>query len=149
LQAETIRRVHRWLRKLRVPRRDRSDLGQDVLLAAFTSLGSYDPARGSAARWLNAITVHAAAHYHAKVSHRHETITDPGELCNAGGSLTAVELILAEELLLAEETRNVLTSVILELPVELRSLLIQHDLHEVPMSEVAEASRLPLSTAYK
>jgi RNA polymerase sigma-70 factor, ECF subfamily len=142
-QAETIRRVHRWLGKLRVPERDRHDLSQEVFLAAWTSFGRHDPARGSVARWLNGIAVNLAAHYHAKASHRREVITDPEELREAGGSATALDHLLAEE------RRNVLRALVLELPFELRSVLVQRDLFEIPMKEIAETRAIPLSTTYK
>lgn len=142
-QAETIRRVHRWLGQLRVPERDRHDLSQEVFLAAFTSFGRHDPARGSAARWLNGIAVNLAAHYHAKASHRCEVITDPAELRKAGGSATALERLVAKE------RRNVLRSLVLGLPFELRSVLVQRDLYEIPMKEIAETRAIPLSTVYK
>ncbi|WP_438009074.1 RNA polymerase sigma factor [Sorangium sp. So ce321] len=142
-QAEMIRRVHRWLGKLRVPERDRHDLSQEVFLAAFSSFGRHDPAHGSVARWLNGITVNLASHYHAKASRRNEAITDPAELCKAGGGATAVELLLAAE------RRRLLRSLVLELPLELRSVLFQHDLYEISMRDIAEMREIPLSTVYK
>ncbi|WP_437578867.1 RNA polymerase sigma factor [Sorangium sp. So ce887] len=142
-QAETIRRVHRWLGKLRVPERDRSDLSQDVFLAAVMSFGNYDPSRGSVARWLNGLAVNLASHYHAKASRRNEAITDPAELCKAGGGATAIELLLAAE------RRRLLRSVVLELPFEPRSVLFQHDLYEISMRDIAATRGIPVSTVYK
>lgn len=142
-QAETIRRVHRWLGKLRVPERDRSDLSQDVFLAAVMSFGNYDPSRGSVVRWLNGLAVNLASHYHAKASRRNEVITDPAELCKAGGSATAIELLLAAE------RRRLLRSLVLELPFELRSVLVQHDLYEISMRDIAGMREIPVSTIYK
>ncbi|MGK3962082.1 hypothetical protein WMF38_54385 [Sorangium sp. So ce118] len=42
-----------------------------------------------------------------------------------------------------------LNDIVLELPIELRSLLTQHDLEGVPTSEVAALWSLPISTAYR
>ncbi|KYF67596.1 hypothetical protein BE11_39400 [Sorangium cellulosum] len=142
-QEETARRVSRWLAKLRVPRRDRSDLSQDVLLLALTRFGSYDPSRGEVARWLNGIAVNLASHYHAKASQRREVITDPVALCEAGDSATPLELLLAAE------RRRLLRSLVLELPFQLRLVLFQHDLHEISMRDIAETRAIPLSTVYK
>ncbi|WP_437903922.1 sigma-70 family RNA polymerase sigma factor [Sorangium sp. So ce327] len=142
-QAETIRRVRRWLARLRVPERDRHDLSQDVFLAAVMSFGSYDPSRGPIARWLNGLAVNLAARYHAKAPRRNEVIMDPMELSEGGGSATAIELLLAAE------RRRLMRSLLRELPFELRSVLVQRDLHEIPMRDIAEARAMPLSTAYK
>ncbi|WP_437735804.1 RNA polymerase sigma factor [Sorangium sp. So ce1335] len=142
-QAETARRVSRWLAKLRVPERDRHDLSQDVLLSALTRFGSYDPSRGPVARWLNGIAVNLAARYHAKASRRREVITDPAALCEAGDGATALELLLAAE------RRRLLRSLVLGLPFELRSVLVQHDLHEISMRDIAETRATPLSTVYR
>lgn len=142
-QAETSRRVCRWLAKLRVPERDRHDLSQDVLLLALTRFGSYDPSRGEVARWLNGITVNLASHYHAKASQRREVITDPVVLCEAGDSETPIELLLAAG------RRRLLRSLVLELPYEHRSVLFQHDLHEISMRDIAAMRAIPLSTVYK
>ncbi|WP_437751402.1 RNA polymerase sigma factor [Sorangium sp. So ce1389] len=139
----TIRLVHGWLRKLRVPERDRPDLAQSVFLAAVESFPSYDPSRGSTGRWLNGITMHVAGHYADKASHQREVLTEPGELRATDDSPSAMELLLAEE------RRSLLSDIVLELPIELRSLLVQHDLDGVPMSEVAALWSLPVSTAYK
>ncbi|WP_438044959.1 RNA polymerase sigma factor [Sorangium sp. So ce128] len=142
-QAETIRRVRRWLARLRVPERDRHDLSQDVFLAAVMSFGNYDPSRGPIARWLNGLAVNLAARYHAKASRRNEVITDPVELSEAGESAAALELLLAAE------RRRLMRSLLRELPFELVSVLVQRDLHEIPMRDIAETREMPLSTAYK
>ncbi|WP_438018887.1 RNA polymerase sigma factor [Sorangium sp. So ce315] len=142
-QAETARRVCRWLAKLRVPERDRHDLSQDVLLLALMRFGSYDPSRGSVVRWLNGIAVNLASRYHAKASRRREVITDPAGLCEAGDSATPLELLLAAE------RRRLLRSLVLELPFELRSVLFQHEVHEVSMRDIAEERAMPLSTVYR
>ena len=142
-QEETVRRVHRWLGKLGVPERDRSDLSQDVFLAAVISFGSYDPSRGSVSRWLNGIAVNLASHYHEKASQRYAVITDPAELCKAGGSATVIDFLLEAE------RRRLLRSLIVGLPFELRSVLVQHDVYEIPMRDIAATRAIPLSTVYK
>ncbi|KYF81986.1 hypothetical protein BE17_02650, partial [Sorangium cellulosum] len=142
-QEATIRLVHRWLRKLRVPVRDRPDLAQSVFLAAVESFPGYDPSRGSPGRWLNGITMHVAGHHAGRASHRREVLTEPGDLQATDDSPSATELLLEEE------RRSLLSSIVLELPIELRSLMIQHDLHGIPMSEIAALWSLPVSTAYK
>ncbi|WP_437922932.1 sigma-70 family RNA polymerase sigma factor [Sorangium sp. So ce291] len=142
-QEATIRLVHGWLRKLRVPERDRPDLAQSVFLAAVESFPSYDPSRGSPGRWLNGITMHVAGHHADKASHRREVLTEPGDLQATDDRPSATELLLEEE------RRSLLSNTVLELPIDLRSLLIQHDLDGVPMSEVAALWSLPVSTAYR
>ncbi|XXX80271.1 sigma-70 family RNA polymerase sigma factor [Sorangium sp. So ce134] len=139
----TRRRVDRWLRRLRVPAHDRRDLIQTVLLTAVERFPSYDPSRGPLDRWMNGIAVHVAGRHARKASRRREVLTDPEDLCAVDPSPSAAALLLAEE------RHMLLRALVLELPVELRSVLVQHDVHEMAMKDVAEMQGIPLSTAYK
>ncbi|WP_437760074.1 RNA polymerase sigma factor [Sorangium sp. So ce1389] len=140
---ETMKRVERWLRRLRVPARERRDLIQTVLLAAVESFPSYDPSRGSPVRWLNGIAVNVAGHHAGKAYRWREVLMDPEDLG------VADERPSAAALLLAEERYALMRALVLELPVELRSVLVLHDVDEVEMKVVAERQGIPLSTAYK
>ncbi|MGK4002181.1 sigma-70 family RNA polymerase sigma factor [Sorangium sp. So ce1036] len=138
----TLVLVRRWLRLLGVPRRDRRDVSQDVMLAAHLSFSKYDPERGSPERWLNRIAVHVASHYGERSRRRVEVpLPDDFEV--------AIEQPSAEEQIGSESDRLFALSLLRELDDELRAILVAHDIEGVPMAEFASQCGIPLSTAYK
>lgn len=139
---ETIVLVRRWLRLLGVPRRDRKDLSQDVMLAAHESFPKYDPERGAPERWLNRIAVHIASHYGER-SRRRVEVPLPDDFDDVYDQPSA------EELLGSEGERLFALSLLRELDDEYRVILVAHDIEGVSMAEIASQYRIPLSTAYK
>jgi len=142
-RRKTYASVWDWLDRLGVPLHDRSDVAQEVFLAAHQSFHTYDPLRSRPERWLNKITVHIAAHYRDRALHRREELTaeDPSDVADEQPS--------ADEQLSTEEERRELLELLDSVPPELRSVLIAHDIDDVPMTEIAAQRRIPVSTAYK
>ncbi len=139
---KTIVLVRRWLRLLGVPRRDRRDVAQNVMLAAHESFANYDPARGPPDRWLNRIAVHTASHYAERARRRQEEpLPDDFD--------AVLEEPSAEEQIISERDRLLALSVLRELDGELSAVLVAHDIEGVPMADFASQSGIPLSTAYK
>ncbi|WP_437960373.1 sigma-70 family RNA polymerase sigma factor [Sorangium sp. So ce119] len=136
-----VRAVRRWLGRLGVPLCHRGDVAGQVWLNAWESWPRFDPRRGRPERWLNAITVHVASHYHESAQHRREELVDLIEVLDPAPDAAAVM-----------ECDNIRTSTIdavNELDSELRFVLVAHDLNGVPMAKIAEDAGLPLSTLYK
>ncbi|XXT17434.1 sigma-70 family RNA polymerase sigma factor [Sorangium sp. So ce429] len=139
---KTIVLVRRWLRLLGVPRRDRRDVAQIVMLAAHESFANYDPARGPPDRWLNRIAVHTASHYAERARRRvEEPLPDDFD--------AELEEPSAEEYIISECDRLFALSVLREIDGELGAVLMAHDIEGVPMADFASQSGIPLSTAYK
>lgn len=140
---KTFAALWHWLESLGVPMRDRRDVAQDVLLAAFRSFHTYDAMRSRPERWLNKITVHVAAHYRDRAQHRREVIS-------AEPLLEAVDPApLACEQIEAAQRRRVTFDLVRTLEPELGSVVIAHDIDEIPMADLAEQQGIPVSTAYK
>ncbi|WP_438034385.1 sigma factor [Sorangium sp. So ce204] len=67
-----VRAVLLWLERMGVPQCHRGDVAGQVWLNACESWPRFDPKRGRPERWLNAITVHVASHYHERARKRRE-----------------------------------------------------------------------------
>lgn len=132
-----------WLGALDVPLRDRRDVAQDVLLAAFTSLHTYDPMKSRPERWLNGIAVHVAAHYHEKAHRRREELS-PDPLFDAEDPAP-----LPCERINAEQNLQHALAALHSLDPALRAVLVAHDIDGVPMEEIAKQQGISLWTAYK
>lgn len=135
-----FRAVRRWLARLRVPSWHRGDVAGQVWLSAWASWSRFDPARSTAERWLNGITVHHASHYHERAQHRREQlyalidIADPAPDAAAMVQSCRIKIDLIDALF--------------ELDPDLRLVLVAHDLEEVPMSKISEDTGIPVSTLY-
>ncbi|WP_437319950.1 RNA polymerase sigma factor [Sorangium sp. So ce385] len=143
-RGKTYDSVWNWLKRLGVPRRDRSDILQDVFLAGYQSFPTYDPLRARPERWLNRITVHVAAHYRDRAHHRREELSS-----GQAPRRVADERPNAEEQIDAEQTRSLILSRLGSLQTEEQRILIEHDIEGLPMATIAEQHGIPLSTAYK
>ncbi|WP_434047623.1 MULTISPECIES: sigma-70 family RNA polymerase sigma factor [Sorangium] len=136
-----VRAVLRWLGRLGVPLCHRGDVAGQVWLNAWESWPRFDPKRGRPERWLNAITVHVASHYHERAQHRREELVDRIEVLDpAPDAAAAME---------CDITRHDIIDAVNELDPELRFVLVTHDLNGVSMTKIAEDAGLPLSTLYK
>jgi len=120
-----------WLAKLGVPRRERQDLTQEVVLAALQSWHTFDPMHRRRRReghelfagWLNRITVRVVSYHRQRARHRAEVPTPtpvPEEMPDPTP--------LAPELLGVEERRRQLVAHLAALDRELRVVLTGHDL---------------------
>ena len=142
-RQKTFASVWHWLERLGIPVRDRPDARQEVFLEAHKSFHSYNPLRGRPERWLNKITVHIAYHYRERAVHRREELTpdDP---------LDAVDPTPGpDEQFKREQARLLVLDRLQAVDAKLRGVLIAHDLDGIPMVEIAEQLRIPVSTAYK
>ncbi|WP_437827448.1 sigma-70 family RNA polymerase sigma factor [Sorangium sp. So ce1153] len=131
----------RWLGRLGVPLCHRGDVAGQVWLHAWESWPRFDPKRGRPERWLNAITVHAASHYHERAKRRREELVDLIEVLDPAPD--------AAVLMECDNTRTSTIDAVDELDPELRFVLVAHDLNGVSMAKIAEDAGLPLSTLYK
>ncbi|MGK3982348.1 sigma-70 family RNA polymerase sigma factor [Sorangium sp. So ce136] len=136
-----VRAVLRWLERLGVPQCDRGDVAGQVWLNAWESWPRFDPNQGRPERWLNAITVHVASHYHERAQHRREELVDFIEVLDPAPDAAAV--------MECEIIRTSTIDAVNELDPELRFVLVAHDLNGVSMAQIAETAGLPLSTLYK
>ncbi|XXX76534.1 RNA polymerase sigma factor [Sorangium sp. So ce134] len=143
-REQSVRAVLGWLTRLGVPRSDRLDLAQEILLSAFTSLSRYDPGRAAPERWMNRIAVHVAAHDHGRERHRREVLLE--EALNLA---IADERPGAEDLIESEQQRRLVRSWLDALAPEHRALLLDRHVEEIPMAEIARRRGLPLSTTYE
>jgi len=142
-RRKTLASVWQWLDRLGVPLRDRRDVAQEVFLAAHQSFHTYDPMRSRPERWLNKITVHIAAHYRERAQHRREELTEEDFFDLVDERPTPDDLIG-----ISQDRREVL-ELLQTIKADLRSVLIAHDIDDIPMAEIAQQRGIPLSTAYK
>ena len=142
-RTKTIASVWHWLDRLGVPVRDRHDLSQEVFLAAHQSFHTYDPMRSRPERWLNKITVHLAAHYRDRAFRRREELV-PQPALDAADDQPGPDNLIA-----IEQDRIEVGDILERIDVDLRSVLVAHDIDGIPMAEIAAEHGIPLSTAYK
>ncbi|WP_437277510.1 sigma-70 family RNA polymerase sigma factor [Sorangium sp. So ce375] len=136
-----VRAVLRWLGTLGVPRCHRTDVAGQVWLSVWESWPRFDPTRGRPERWLNAITLHVASHYHERMGRRREELVDLIDVADP-----ATDAAAAME---SDSIRTGTLDAVNALDPKLRFVLVAHDLDGIPMAQVAEVAGLPLSTLYK
>lgn len=136
-----VRAVLRWLGRLGVPRRHRTDVAGQVWVSACESWPRFDPTRGSPERWLNGITVHVASHYHERAQRRREELVEVAEAIDPAPDVaTVIEA--------GRATIDILEA-LNALDPELRFVLSAHDLDGIPMARIAADGGIPISTLYK
>jgi len=126
------------LRRLGVARADLEDLTHDTFVAVFRSWDKYDTTR-PLRPWLFVFALGVASDYRRRARHRLEVSATEEPLDDAP---SAVELLLLKErqVLAQEALRNV--------PLNLRALLILHELDGSTVPEIAAALEIPVATAY-
>lgn len=117
---------------------DIADVTQDVFVAAFRRLDSFEPARASATTWLYGIAVRTAANQRRKAHVRREA---PAELA----AIASTSAEAAEQGLLLSELGDAL----LELDEDKRDAFVLFEIAELSMQEVSVTLGCPLKTAYK
>ncbi|WP_441290711.1 sigma-70 family RNA polymerase sigma factor [Sorangium sp. KYC3313] len=136
-----VRAVLSLLGRLGVPRSHRTDVAGQVWLTAWESWPRFDPKRGRPERWLNAITVHVASHYHERVERRREELVDLIDVADpAPDAFSAME---------SDSIRAGAIDAVNELDPKLCFVLMAHDLDGVSMAQIAEDAGLPLSSLYR
>ncbi len=143
---ETVVREHlRYLRGCvaseRIPEADREDVLQEVLHSISRALATFDPARGELRAWLKAIVHNHASNYRRRAYRRREAPwpDEPLEVADKAPS--------SEERRMEHERRQLLSTLLLELPPERREALIAHELDEEGIGQVAELLSIPATTA--
>ncbi|WP_437552941.1 sigma-70 family RNA polymerase sigma factor [Sorangium sp. So ce367] len=136
-----VRAVLRWLGRLGIPWCHRTDVAGQVWLNAWESWPRFDPKRGRPERWLNAITVHVASHYHQRMRHRREELVDLIDVADPAPDVAAT--------MESDSIRTATIDAVNDLEPKLRFVLVAHDLDGIPMAQVAEDAGLPLSSLYK
>jgi RNA polymerase sigma-70 factor (ECF subfamily) len=140
--SELVRRefrfVWRLLRRLGLPEGDADDAAQQVFLVAARRFG--DIATGSERSFLYRTALHVASKSRRSVERRREDL-DPD--VEPEGDATPNP----EELLDRRRARAVLDSILDALPLELRVVLVLHEIDELSTSEIAEVVGIPAGTA--
>ncbi|WP_437578074.1 sigma-70 family RNA polymerase sigma factor [Sorangium sp. So ce887] len=125
----------------RIPEADREDVLQEVLHSISRALATFDPARGELRAWLKAVVHNHASNYRRRVYRRREAPwpDEPLEVADEAPS--------SEERQMEHERRQLLSTLLLELPPERREALIAHELGEAGIPRVAELLSIPATTA--
>jgi RNA polymerase sigma-70 factor, ECF subfamily len=137
--AEHASFVWRTLRRLGVREADVDDLCQDVFVVVHKKLAEFE-ARSSIRTWLYGICVRTASDYRRSARVRNEEVT----------SAVPEQSIPAEQHQAVERRRALerLDAVLDQLDDDKRAVFVLYEIERLSMSEVAEAVRCPLQTAY-
>jgi RNA polymerase sigma factor (sigma-70 family) len=148
---EVFSRIWLALARYDLPLHDCYDLAQDILLAALESWPRYEAARGEPAVWLNGIIRHHLLRYQERqrTQRRRFVSRDAFDDEPEGERAQALDTARdALEQLMFDEKRRLAHQLYQELPFDLLSVLIDHDLDELTLREVAERHEIPISTAH-
>ncbi|WP_437682971.1 RNA polymerase sigma factor [Sorangium sp. So ce131] len=157
--------LHHALRWLGVATSDMDDLLQEVFLAAYCGLPSYEPWRYHAApanelpaaglpplrvtpetalqRWLFGIAWRKASHYHARAHRRREIPSGAGGSWPFEGRDPAPT---PEHTLASADRAEVVTALLLKIAPERRVILVMYDLLGVPVADIARELQLKENT---
>jgi RNA polymerase sigma-70 factor (ECF subfamily) len=127
------------LRRLGVRQADREDLVHEVFLRVHGRLPDYDGSR-PLRPWLLGFASRVAADHHRIARHRVEVLGTKGE--------PAAETVPSDERIAAYERRNMLLAALDSIELDLRALLVMHDVDDVPVPQIAHMLDIPLNTAY-
>lgn len=128
-----------YLRRLGVPAADVEDAVHDVFVVAHRRYGTYDSSR-PLRPWLLGIAFRIAAQWRRQ--RRHEVdVDEPGrELADsAQGPEDAFE---------DHETKSHLHAALSQIDLQQRAVVVMHDLHGIPVPQIAEELAVPLNTVY-
>lgn len=143
---EAVGKVARFiwlaLRRHGVPSRDRSDLVQEILLAALEAWPQYDAEIAAPEKWLNGIIRHHVQRRRAR------SAKDPFPEKEKADQDLHEESRSAEELLMSEERRTLVHQLYQEIPFDYRDAMIAHELDGMTLEEIAVSRRIPVSTAH-
>lgn len=129
--------VCRVLRRLGVHERDVEDVAQDVFVAVYRRMDSYDPSR-PLRPWLFGFAYHNAANYARLARHRIEAPMSEALDRRSSPELDATR---------SQDRTRVLVG-LAAIPLERRSVLILHDIDGFPAPEIAASLSIPLNTVY-
>jgi RNA polymerase sigma-70 factor (ECF subfamily) len=133
--------VRRSLRRLHVPAADRDDLAQKILIAVYAKRHEYQPARGLFKTWIRGFVVNFMHVYR-------RTRIKAGQLAELPLDLADTKAGV-EEQTMAEQFRGLLHEELLpQVDVDLRTVVIAHDLDDLKFETIAVQQGIPLSTAH-
>ncbi|HEX6766607.1 MAG TPA: sigma-70 family RNA polymerase sigma factor [Polyangiaceae bacterium] len=140
--SELVRRefrfVWRLLRRLGLPEGDADDAAQQVFLVAARRFGDIETGRERS--FLYRTALHVASKSRRSVERRREDL-DPDVEPEADAAPDP------EELLDRRRARAMLDSILDALPLDLRVVLVLHEIDELSTSEIAEVVGIPTGTA--
>jgi RNA polymerase sigma-70 factor (ECF subfamily) len=115
------------------------DAVHDVFVVAHRRYGTYDTSR-PLRPWLLGIAFRIAAQWRRR--HRLEvTVADPGPE-------PADDARAPDELVASEQARSRLQAALSKLDINQRAVVVMHDLHGIPVPEIADSLDVPLNTVY-
>ena len=128
-----------YLRRLGVPEADVEDAVHDVFVVAHRRYGTYDSSR-PLRPWLLGIAFRIAAQWRRR--HRLE-VTVPDS-----GPEPVDEARPPDEVVASEEAKSRLQAALSKLDIHQRAVVVMHDLHGIPVPEIADSLDVPLNTVY-
>ncbi len=126
------------LRRFGVSERDVEDIAHETFMRVYAKLDDYDPAR-PLKPWLFAFAYRAATDYRKLARHRVEVMTERDAPASTPTAETALER--------ADDARLV-AEALETLELERRAVLVAYEMDDIPMKAIAEATGVPLFTAY-
>jgi len=136
---ESFPYVWRSLHYLGVPESDLPDASQEVFLVVHRRLSDFE-GRSTVRTWIYGICMKVASSQRRRAHVRRETMhSTPPERVAPASQEREVE---------HEQRRRLLMQVLAELDDEKREVFVLFEIEGRPMTEVAEALRCPLRTAY-
>ena len=138
LVEREFRFVWRLLRRLGLGASDADDAAQQVFLVAASRIGDIQPGRERS--FLYTTAFHVASKARRGVDRRREDLglevePEPEEPCNM------------EDLVDRRRARELLDSMLDALPLDLRAVLVLHEIDELSAAEIAEVIGIPVGTA--
>jgi RNA polymerase sigma factor (sigma-70 family) len=142
LFKEGLDYVQRSLCQLGVPDTDRDDLAQEILIAVYAKRQAYRAERGAPRQWLRGFVknfMHAYRRTRDKIRRRIAEL--PPDLADTTAG--------AEEQTVAKQLRRLLHEELLpQVDLDLRTVVIAHDLDALHFETIAEQQQIPLSTVH-
>jgi RNA polymerase sigma-70 factor, ECF subfamily len=139
LYREESAYVWHTLRRLGAPPRDLPDITQNVFVVVFRNLDRYDPSRPRRP-WLFGIAFRVLSDHQKLARNTRESFGQDLELAD--------EAPRADDLLSAQQRREIVHAALMSLDLQQRAVLVAHDFDETPGAQVAEALDITLKTFY-
>ncbi len=142
LFEEALAYVLHSLRRLGVPERDRDELAQEILIAAYAKRGEYQPGRASPRQWIHGFVMNFVRNYRRskqKSNARHAELSPD----------LADETRTAEDKHVAERLRHLLHEDLFpQIELDLLTVLIARALDDLDFKTIADQQGIPISTAH-
>jgi len=129
--------VLRTLKYHSVAERDLDDVCQEVFIIIFRRLPQFDPGRPIRA-WIYGICMKVAAAYRRRARHRREVLVQEAPDEVVSGASSGSDVVSTQQLV----------AMLARLDEDKRTVLILHEIEELPMSEIALIVDCPVKTAY-